>query len=126
VRSADTRPALIRYAVSGGLSALTHFSVGLAATRLGLAAVPASTAGFAASIAVSYLLQRAWVFRSGTSHTVTGPRFLAVTAAAFGLNTAVLWIGAELLGVPYAVVQAIAIVLIPGLNYVLNSRWTFA
>jgi putative flippase GtrA len=126
VRSADTRPALIRYAVSGGLSALTHFSVGLAATRLGLAAVPASTAGFAASIAVSYLLQRAWVFRSGTSHTVTGPRFLTVTAAAFGLNTAVLWIGAELLGVPYAVVQAITIVLIPGLNYVLNSRWTFA
>jgi putative flippase GtrA len=126
VRSADTRPALIRYAVSGGLSALTHFSVGLAATRLGLAAVPASTAGFAASIAVSYLLQRVWVFRSGTSHTVTGPRFLAVTAAAFGLNTAVLWIGAELLGVPYAVVQTIAIVLIPGLNYVLNSRWTFA
>jgi putative flippase GtrA len=126
VRSADTRPALTRYAVSGGLSALTHFSVGLAATWAGLAAVPASSAGFAASIAVSYLLQRSWVFRSGASHTVTGPRFLTVTAAAFGLNTAVLWIGADLLGGPYAVVQAVAIVLIPGLNYVLNSRWTFA
>jgi putative flippase GtrA len=126
VRSADTRPALTRYAVSGGLSALTHFSVGLAATWAGLAAVPASSTGFVASLAVSYLLQRSWVFRSGASHTVTGPRFLTVTAAAFGLNTAVLWIGADLLGGPYAVVQAVAIVLIPGLNYVLNSRWTFA
>ncbi|GIE27330.1 hypothetical protein Ait01nite_003750 [Actinoplanes italicus] len=122
----EVRTRLARYAVSGGLSALTHFTVGLAATWLGAAAVPASTIGFAASIAVSYLLQRAWVFRSGAAHTVTGPRFLTVTAAAFSLNTAVLWVGADLLGGPYALVQAVAIVLIPGLNYVLNSRWTFA
>ncbi|MEU4619229.1 GtrA family protein [Actinoplanes sp. NPDC023801] len=126
MRSAETRPALARYAVSGGLSALTHFTVGLAAVRFGLAAVPASTTGFAASIAVSYLLQRAWVFRSGAAHTVTAPRFLTVTAAAFGLNTAVLWTGTDVLGVPYPVAQVVAIVLIPGLNYVLNSRWTFA
>jgi putative flippase GtrA len=126
VPNAEVRTRLARYAVSGGLSALTHFTVGLAATWLGVAAVPASTIGFAASIAVSYLLQRAWVFRSGAAHTVTGPRFLTVTAAALSLNTAVLWVGAELLGGPYAVVQAVAIVLIPGLNFVLNSRWTFA
>jgi putative flippase GtrA len=126
VPSVDTLSRLARYAVSGGLSALAHFTVGLAAHLAGLAAVPASTIGFAASIAVSYLLQRGWVFRSGASHTVTGPRFLTVTAAAFGLNTAVLWVGAELLGAPYAAVQAVAIVLIPGMNYLLNSRWTFA
>ncbi|GAA1631119.1 GtrA family protein [Actinoplanes couchii] len=117
---------LARYAVSGGLSALTHFTVGLAATGSGVPAVPASTAGFVASIAVSYLLQRAWVFRSTSGHTVTGPRFLTVTAAAFTLNTAVLWAGTSLLGAPFAVAQAVAILLIPALNYAINSRWTFA
>lgn len=123
-----TEPArLARYAVSGGLSALTHLTVGLAGTHLlTLPAVPASTLGFAASVMVSYLLQHLWVFRSSTGHTVAGPRFLTVTAAALTLNTVILWIGADLLGGPYPAVQAVALLLIPALNYALNSRWTFA
>ena len=111
-----------------GATALRALAVvGLAASvLLGLPPVAASSAGFAASVAVSYLLQRMWVFRSGVAHTVTAPRFLTVTAAAFGLNTAILWVGAGLLGGGFAAVQAVAILLIPGLNYLLNSRWTFA
>ncbi|MEU8241707.1 GtrA family protein [Actinoplanes missouriensis] len=115
---------LLRYGVSGGLSALTHFGVGLAGTRL-LPPVPASSAGFAASVVVSYVLQHSWVFRSGTGHRVAAPRFLAVTAAAFTLNAAVLWLGADVIGGPYPAVQAVALVLIPLLNYAINSRWTF-
>ncbi|WP_433791797.1 GtrA family protein [Actinoplanes sp. CA-252034] len=124
--NAETVTRIARYGVSGVLSALTHFTVGMAATvLLGLPPVPASTVGFAASVAVSYLLQRTWVFRSGTAHTVTGPRFLTVTAAALGFNTVILWAGVSLLGGTFAVVQVVAILLIPGLNYVLHSRWTF-
>ncbi|MFC7534246.1 GtrA family protein [Actinoplanes sp. GCM10030250] len=118
---------LLRYAVSGGLSAATHLGVGLACSAwAGMPPVPASTVGFAVSVVVSYLLQHLWVFRSSAGHAVAGPRFLAVTAAAFTLNTVVLWIGAELLDGPYALVQAVALLLIPALNYALNSRWTFA
>ncbi|MEU4687837.1 GtrA family protein [Actinoplanes sp. NPDC023714] len=117
---------LFRYGVSGGLSALTHFGAGLAGVRLlGLAPVVASGLGFAASVVVSYVLQRAWVFRSSRRHGVAGPRFLAVTGMAFSLNTAVLWVGSSVLHGPYVVVQAVAIVLIPLLNYAVNSRWTF-
>ena len=117
---------LLRYGVSGGASALTHFGVGLAlAEGLQMWPVAASTIGFAASIAVSYALQHAWVFRSGAGHAVAGPRFLTVTAAAFALNTGVLWVGASVLHGPYPAVQAVALVLIPALNYTLNSRWTF-
>jgi putative flippase GtrA len=118
---------LARYAVSGGLSALSHFGVGLTGTAmLDLPPLLASSAGFAASVVVSYVLQRAWVFRSAAGHGVAGPRFLTVTAAAFTLNALVLWLGAEVLDGPYALVQAVALVLIPVLNYVLNCRWTFA
>ena len=116
---------LIRYGISGGASAATHFSVGYALASH-LWPVAASTIGFAASIVVSYTLQHAWVFRSATGHTVAGPRFLAVTAAAFGLNTAVLWLGTAVLHTPYALAQGVALVLIPVLNFWLNSRWTFA
>lgn len=116
---------LVRYAVSGGLSAITHFGVGLACSSAGLPAVPASSAGFVASVVVSYVLQHTWVFRSSAGHGVAGPRFLTVTAAAFTVNVVVLWVGTSLLGGPYALVQAVALVLIPVLNYALNSRWTF-
>jgi putative flippase GtrA len=118
---------LVRYGISGGLSAVTHFGVGFVGVRaFGVAAVVASAAGFAASVVVSYLLQRGWVFRSGRRHGVAGPRFLVVTGAAFALNTVVLWVGVVLLGGPFVVVQGVAIVLIPVLNYAMNSRWTFA
>jgi putative flippase GtrA len=117
---------LLRYAVSGGASALTHFGIGLAlAEGLHVRPVAASTTGFLASIVVSYVLQHAWVFNSTTGHAVAGTRFLTVTAAAFALNTVVLWMGTEVLHGPYPVVQAVALVAIPVLNYSLNSRWTF-
>ena len=117
---------LVRYGISGGLSAATHFGVGLAlADGLGVRPVAASTAGFLTSVLVSYVLQHFWVFRSAATHVVAGGKFLTVTAVAFALNTIVLWLGTEVLAGPYPVVQAVALAAIPVVNYTLNSRWTF-
>jgi len=117
---------LLRYAASGGASASTHFGVCLlVAELLHVRPVAASTVGFVASVAVSYTLQHAWVFRSAATHAVAGARFLTVTAVAFALNTAVLWLGTEVLHDPYPIVQASALIAIPIVNYALNSRWTF-
>jgi putative flippase GtrA len=118
---------LVRYALSGGASTITHFGIGLIGVHLlHLRPVIASTTGFVASIAVSYLLQRRWVFRSAAGHALAGSRFLIVTAIAFTINTTVLWLGTEVLHAPYPVVQPIALTLIPLINYFLNSRWTFS
>jgi putative flippase GtrA len=123
----DNRLRLLRYAVSGGASALTHVGVlFLGVEALGVAPVVASTVGFVASIAVSYLLQHAWVFRTDARHRTAGPRFLAVTAVAFGTNAAILMLGTEVASLPYPLVQAVALVAIPIVNYTLNARWTFA
>lgn len=117
---------LVRYGISGGASALAHFGVGLVlADGLHVRPVLASAAGFLVSVVVSYSLQHAWVFRSGMPHTVAGSRFLTVTAIAFLLNTAILWSGTEVMSAPYASAQAVALVAIPVVNYLLNSRWTF-
>ncbi|GAB1642604.1 GtrA family protein [Krasilnikovia sp. MM14-A1259] len=117
---------LVRYGCSGAASAATHFGTAMAlADGLHVPPLPASTAGFAASVAVSYVLQRNWVFRAATRHTVGGPRFLAVTGAALACNTAVVWSGTALLHAPYRMVQAVALVVIPVVNYTINSRWTF-
>jgi putative flippase GtrA len=87
--------------------------------------VVASTTGFVASIVVSYVLQRAWVFRSATRHAVAGRRFLTVTAVAFALNATLLWIGTEVLRAPFVPAQIVALIAIPCVNYVMNARWTF-
>nr|WP_296069851.1 GtrA family protein [uncultured Actinoplanes sp.] len=117
---------LIRYGVSGAASAATHFGIGfLLAEGGGVRPVVASTTGFLASIVVSYVLQHAWVFRSATRHAVAGSRFLTVTGVAFALNATVLWLGTEVLSAPFVLVQSVALIAIPFVNYVMNSRWTF-
>lgn len=117
---------LVRYGVSGGASACTHFGVGFVlAEGAQVRPLAASTAGFAASVVVSYTLQHAWVFRSTTRHSVAGVRFLTVTMAALALNSAILWLGTEILRAGYPIAQAVALVAIPVLNYALNSRWSF-
>jgi putative flippase GtrA len=117
---------LLRYAIAGGLSALTHLGVLTALVELAeLRAVVASTVGFVASIAVSYGLQRRWVFASRGQHRTLLPRFLTVTAVALLLNTVVLHLGTEVFTVHYVLVQLVAIGLIPVSNYLLNSLWTF-
>jgi putative flippase GtrA len=117
-----TSGRLIRYGISGCASAVTHFGVGLA---LPVRPVVASTAGFAASVLVSYALQHAWVFRSAAPHRVAGARFLTVTTVAFLLNLAIVGAGTGPLGGTYPVAQAVALVAIPAVNYALHSRWTF-
>lgn len=117
---------LIRYAISGGASACSHLGLGwLLQAGLHVPPVVASTAGFVASVVVSYVLQHAWVFRSAATHAVAGTRFLTVTAVAFALNTTVVWLGTEVAHGPFPLVQGVALVLIPVVNYSLNSRWTF-
>ena len=126
MRNADRFARLARYGVTGACSTLTHVGVLFLLVELARAwPVAASTAGFVASIVVSYTLQRYWVFRSSQGHVSAGLKFLTVTAVAFGVNTATLWIGTELCRAPYQWVQAVALVLIPAVNYALNATWTF-
>lgn len=117
---------LLRYAVAGSASALTHLGVtALLVEAAAIRPVIASTIGFVASIVVSYVLQRRWVFHSQVSNRLAVPRFLTVTAIGFLLNATILWVGTEMLDVHYAPVQLVALVAIPVSNYLLNSLWTF-
>lgn len=117
---------LLRYAVAGGASALTHLgTTALLVETAAVRPVVASTIGFVASIVVSYLLQRRWVFRSQVSNRAAAPRFLTVTAIGFLLNASIVFLGTEVFEVHYAPVQLVALVAIPVSNYLLNSLWTF-
>ncbi len=126
MRNGERLARLARYGVTGGCSTLTHVGVlFMLVEAAGARPVAASAAGFVASIAVSYTLQRYWVFRSARGHLSAGARFLAVTGVAFGVNTSALTLGTEVFALPYQPVQLAALVLIPVVNYALNATWTF-
>lgn len=120
------RTRLLRYAVTGGLSTLTHVGTTVVLVEVaGLRAVVASTLGFVLSIAVSYTLQKSWVFTSTARHRGALPKFLVAAGAAALLNSGVLTLGTEVLDLHYLPVQVVALVLIPVSNYLINSWWTF-
>jgi putative flippase GtrA len=117
---------LLRYGVTGLLSAATHMGVlVLLVEYASWRPIWASTVGFVASVAVSYLLQRSWVFESSTPIRTSFPRFTIVALVALGLNTVILAVGTEFMSAYYVVVQAVALIAIPVSNYILNSLWTF-
>ena len=119
-------PRLLRYAVAGGLSALTHLGTMTVLVETGTASpVIASTIGFVLSIAVSYTLQKRWVFASAARHLPTMLKFLVATVVALVLNAVVLALGTEVWSLNYLLVQLVALVLIPVSNYLINSFWTF-
>jgi putative flippase GtrA len=122
---ADVR-RLARYGITGGLSAGTHLgTLTLLVELAGVRPVVGSTVGFLLSVAVSYTLQRTWVFAHAGRHRTLLPRFLIVTGVALALNTVVIHLGTEVFSIHYALVQLVAIVLIPISNYLINSLWTF-
>jgi putative flippase GtrA len=117
---------LVRYGVTGLLSAATHLGLLVLLVEVaGWRPVWASTVGFTASVAVSYALQKVWVFQSSAPVSRSFPRFTVVALVALGLNTVILAVGTEFMAAYYVLVQLVALIAIPISNYILNSLWTF-
>ncbi|HQT79781.1 MAG TPA: GtrA family protein [Rhodopila sp.] len=84
-----------------------------------------SAIGFVAACGLNYTLQKLWVFRSSRSHTVTLPRYVAITTVMLGVNTA-LFSGLLSLGLLPVPAQLVTTGCVFVLNYLGNSRITFA
>jgi putative flippase GtrA len=93
---------------------------------VGLTAVPASLAAYAAAALFSYLAHKSVTFMSDGRHRTEAPRFLLL--AATGL--AVAYIAPALLtgifGLPGIVPVLVTCILVPALNLLVLDRWVFA
>ena len=78
------RAQLLRFAISGGLSAIVDYGLLLALMALGLGHNAAKALSFVAGTTTAYLINRRWTFQAGPSRR----RFLAVVAL-YGLTFAV-------------------------------------
>jgi len=89
----------LRFGLAGVANTLVGLGV-IAALDLGLHVRPAiaNAAGYAAGIALSFVLSRRFVFRSRGSARTAAPRFLISAAIAFAANQVVLAAAGQLLG----------------------------
>jgi putative flippase GtrA len=97
----------------------------LGVTFLGADPVAASTAGFALSALVNYLLNHRVTFRSELAHRRALPRFVTVVALGLVLTALLMDLGVHRLGLHYFPVQVATTGIVLLWNFIASRRWTF-
>jgi len=77
---------LLRFVTGGGIATLAHWLVMFALIQTGISAVPATAAGATVGLAVNYVAQHRYTFRSGLAHRVAFPRYLTSAGLGWSLN----------------------------------------
>ncbi len=78
------------------------------------------------AVGFNYLAHHRWTYQAGQPHRAAAPRYLVTIAVLFCLNVAATAVLPGLLGVSYAVVQGLLMVLTALATFVTLSRWVFA
>ena len=116
------RDQLVRFVITGGLSAVVDFGLLVILMALGLGHTPAKAASFVAGTTTAYLINRRWTFRA----TPSTRRFLAVVvlyALTFALQVglfSLLFTGLTAQGLSRLSVQVIAFVIAQGVATTVN------
>lgn len=128
MRSAVIQPArwkrLLRFLTGGGFATLVHWSVMFALIRAGSDAVLATATGATVGLAINYLAQYRYTFRSGLPHRVAFSRYLAGAGLGWGLNLAGFSAVYAVTGVPMAS-QVVATGVATLANYLLAEKFVF-
>jgi putative flippase GtrA len=130
VASRAVPAALIsRFALAGVANTALGLLV-IAALDLGLGVNPhlANAAGYAAGLALSFQLNRRFVFRATASLRETGPRFVVAALCAFALNQIVLVAAQHLLGASdpaRAIAQLFAVATYTVTLFLICRFWAF-
>ena len=116
------RDQLVRFVITGGLSAVVDFGLLVILMALGLGHTPAKAASFVAGTTTAYLINQRWTFRAAPSTR----RFLAVVvlyALTFALQVglfSLLFTGLTAQGLSRFSVQVIAFVIAQGVATTVN------
>ncbi|MEM6544185.1 MAG: GtrA family protein [Pseudomonadota bacterium] len=117
---------IVRFLLVGLLSTATHFLVLVLLYRhLGFGIPIASVLSFFCSLAVSYVLNRSFTFRSQTEHRVGVPRYTVVTLSGLLWNVAIMCLMVERLQLNFYLSFVSMSVIVALNNYLLSKKWIF-
>lgn len=115
---------LARFVVVGVGSGAIYAAVTTALVAAGIAPVPASIAGYCASVPLSFIGHRQFTFRANGRWTAEALRFVFaqavnISVTAGSMRAAVEWLGDWRWG------MVAAVVLVPVANFVFMNLWVF-
>ena len=90
-----------------------------------LTAVPASVAGFTVGAIINYVLNYRFTFNSKKSHKEAMSKFFIVAIIGAIINTALMYVGVNLLHAYYLLAQIAATGIVLLWNFLINKYWTF-
>ncbi|MDR5900055.1 GtrA family protein [Halomonas vilamensis] len=128
MRSATSQPAqwkrLLRFLSGGGFATLMHWLVMFTLIRAGSNVVMATATSATAGLAVNYLAQYRYTFRSVLPHRVAFSRYLVGAGLGWGLNLAGFTAMYTITGAPMAS-QIVATGVATLANYLLAEKFVF-
>lgn len=124
--SASDWAQLVRFCVVGASGYVVNLLVYVALLNgIGLHYIESAVGAFCVAWLNNFALNRHWTFRGGGRSAMSqGARYLAVSLVALGFNLALLH-GLVVAGMPELPAQAVAILLVTPVAFLLNRRWAF-
>ena len=87
--------------------------------------IAASVVGYVVGIVVNYTLNYGFTFRSKRHHRILVPKFLFVMIVGLLLNTGIMFVGVNWVGIHYGLAQLAAIAVVLTWSYTANRLWVF-
>jgi len=117
---------LARFLFTGGFATALQYAVLAVGTGVfGFSAALSSGLGYLAGSALSYLMSYFFTFQANRSHREAAVRFYVMVAVAWCLNTMVMAVLADVMGLNKWVSQIFATLLTLVWNFMVSRAWVF-
>jgi len=117
---------LVTFGMMGILGTPAHYlTLILLVEACGVGPVFATSAGSLVGALANYTLNYHYTFKSSKAHSDTGPKFFLIALMTGILNALLVYLGVDLMGMHYLLVQIGATLIVFLFNFVLNNTWTF-
>jgi putative flippase GtrA len=118
---------LARFGGVGALTTLLYFALlWLLNELLSLPMWAIAALASGPPLLVAYLLHRSFTFNSEQQHTRAGPRFVVVQLLGVVINSAVIWVGTDVMKLPFLLAQLAAIGIQVAATYLGQKFFAFA
>lgn len=116
---------LVRYGVVGLVSNFILYAAYLALTWAGMDPKIAMTSVYAIGVLQTFFLNRRWSFRDVGAHGSAFVRYCFSYALGYAINLVALYFFVDYCGYSHQIVQAVMVVVIAFMMFVLHKYWVF-
>ncbi len=123
-----TKHLIVRYLISGGTSAVVNVGIfSLLHYYFGFYYIFSNVVAFCIAFCISLVLQKFWTFQDHSTENmhVQGLFYLVSSLFGLGVNTTILYISVDLVGLPAIVGVIIAGILTAVCTFQINKRYIF-